>query len=195
MDLAVAEGHRQRDVVGQALVAQLVRTAGRRTRRPAGRAAGGPRRHPRTARASGCCRNSAVSLDAVLRREDPDLVGAALPVEADAEQLGVQGADVERGARERQRRRRPGARTAPRAGSAPSGSWRASPISQSRIGRAARPVAVGARPPARAISARRRPASLLELAEPRRPRSAPGWCDAGARPARASPRCRSAGTG
>ena len=177
VDLAVAEGDRQRDVVGQALRRAARRTAGRRTRRPARssrwRTAPAPSNRTRIGllleqRRSARCR---------ARRGTLDLARAALPVEADAEQLGVQGADVERGA----------ARAAGRASSSRTHSCREQgPARRAAGGRrrsASRgPAPAGAarrsrppRPPARRHVRRRCRRALLELAEPARAAAVSAW--------------------
>ena len=101
MGLAVAEGDRQGHVVGQTLPAQLLEDREgevdlRQVEALADRA------RPLEQHPDRAALIELGLLDAVLGAKHPDLLGAALPVERDAVQLRMQGAEMERGARERQ---------------------------------------------------------------------------------------------
>ena len=197
MDLAVAEGDRQGDVVGQSLLAQLVEQregelASGQVEPLADRA-----RRPRTARASGCS-GTGRSARCRARRETP---GSRRRRAASRSRCRTA---ADGGCGSGRRRARAAAPCSTRRmhssvrSARPSGSRRASPISQSRTGPGRRgqcsaPAAAAGRVAMSAAAVACRPVELVEPA--RAPWSAPGWCDAGARPARASPRSRSAGTG
>ena len=196
VDLAVAEGDRQRDVVGEPLVAQLIKQGEGELDaveiEPLTDRAGALEQH--ADRAVLKCRGLH---DAVLGAKLLDLAMAAPPVQTGAEQLGVQRADVKRGPGQRQAEvKQPETQLLEKG----PGIGQVSAVADQPVENRPRPARPGGRGrhgsrQARHVTRRCRPSPCPAPRPWRGPQSAPGSCDADARPARASLRSRSAGTG